>query len=161
MSASVFEGITWCIEGDAEAVEAAERIARALRGHVLLLSPENKALYHAACALASNALVALEWTAAGVLRKVGLTEEAAAATLLPLVQGTLQNVKSLGLEKALTGPVLRGDVATVRRHLEALQGDPATREVYTVLGRQIIGLAAKRGLPAGRVRALRRLLRDR
>ena len=161
MPASIFEGITWGIEGDGPAVEEAARIARALRGHVLLLSAKDKALYHAACALASNALVALEWTAAEVLRKAGVEEGTAAATLLPLLQGTLQNVKSFGLEKALTGPVLRGDVATVRRHLEALENDPGGRRVYAVLGEQVLRLAAKKGLPAGRVRALKRLLEDR
>lgn len=161
MPASVFTGITWGLEGDEAAVEAAEAVVRALRGHVLLLSAGDKPVYHAACALASNALVALEWTAVGLLGRAGIAEGMAAAALLPLVQGTLQNVKSLGLEKALTGPILRGDVAAVRRHLEALGADPGTREVYMVLGRQALRLAAKKGLPAGRVKALRRLLEGR
>jgi len=156
--ASVFKGITWGIEGGPAAVEAAGEIVRALRGHVLLLSEKDKPLYHAACTLASNAFVALEWTAAGILQQAGVTEDAAFAALLPLVQGTLQNVKSLGLEKALTGPVVRGDSATVRKHLEALGSDPGAREIYAAAGRLVLRLAAKRGLPAGRVRALRRLL---
>src|SRR5512141_76029 len=98
---SVFEGITWGLEGDAAAFGEAEGIVRALRGNVLLLSARDKAVYHAACALASNALVALEWTAAGVLGKAGVPEDSAPGLLMPLVQGTLQNVKSFGLEKAL------------------------------------------------------------
>ncbi|RPJ01858.1 MAG: DUF2520 domain-containing protein [Candidatus Aminicenantes bacterium] len=159
--ASAFKGITWGIEGGPAAVEAAGEIVRALRGHILLLSEEDKPLYHAACALASNAFVALEWTAAGILQKAGITEDAAIATLLPLVQGTLQNVKSLGLEKALTGPVLRGDIATVRKHMEALGSDPRAREIYTAAGKLVLRLAAKRGLPAGRVRTLKRLLEGR
>ncbi|MEN6561638.1 MAG: Rossmann-like and DUF2520 domain-containing protein [Acidobacteriota bacterium] len=161
LPASVFAGITWGVEGGAAAVEAAETIVRALRGRVLLVAAGDKALYHAACVLASNALVALESTAAGLLERTGLDAEAAAATLAPLLQGTLQNVKSLGLEKALTGPILRGDLKTVRRHLEALKGAPREREVYAVLGGRILSLAAKRGLPPGRVRAMRRLLEDR
>ena len=156
--ASVFKGITWGIEGGPAAVEAAEEIVRALRGHVLLLSAKDKPLYHAACALASNAFVALEWTAAGILQKAGVAENAAFAALLPLVQGTLQNVKSLGWEKALTGPVVRGDSATVRKHLEALASDPGAREIYAAAGKLVLRLAAKRGLPAGRVRTLKRLL---
>lgn len=156
--ASVFAGITWGIEGDPAAVETCVRIVHALRGRVLLLSERDKPLYHAACSLASNALVALEETAAGALRAIGIGGREAEAMLLPLVQGTLQNVKNLGLEKALTGPVLRGDVDTVRGHLEALGQDPEAREVYAVLGRRALGLAAKNGLPAGRVRALKRLL---
>ncbi len=159
--ASAFRGITWGIEGEAAAVEAAAEIVRALRGHVLLLSAQDKPLYHAACALASNAFVAMEWTAARVLQKAGVAEDAAFAALLPLVQGTLRNVKSLGLEKALTGPVLRGDIATVRKHLEALAGDPGAKEIYAAAGKQILRLAAKRGLRAGRVKALKRLLEGR
>lgn len=161
LPASIFTGITWGLEGDTAAVEAAERIVRSLRGRVLLLAAKDKALYHAAGVLASNALVALEWTAAGLLERAGLDAEAAAETLRPLLQGTLQNVKSLGLEKALTGPILRGDLGTVRRHLEALEGAPEAKDVYAALGKRILALAARRGLPPGRVRSLRRLLEDR
>lgn len=156
--ASIFKSVTWGIEGDADAIEAAAEIVRALQGNLLLLAEENKPLYHAACTLASNSLIALEWTAAGVLRRAGIGEDIASRMLLPLLQGTLQNVKNLGLEKALTGPVLRGDIATVRKHLKALRDDPASREVYVVLGKQILRLASKSALPAGRVRALKRLL---
>ncbi len=161
MPAAAFTGIAWGLEGDETAVEAAAAVVRALRGHVILLAAEDKPVYHAACALASNALVALEWTAAGLLGRAGLAEGTAEAALFPLAQGTLQSVKSFGPEKALTGPILRGDVATVRRHLEALGAAPGAREVYAALGKQVLRLAAKRGLAAGRVRALRRLLEGR
>jgi predicted short-subunit dehydrogenase-like oxidoreductase (DUF2520 family) len=158
---SVFKGITWGFEGDPAATGTTEAIVRALRGNIILLSAKDKTLYHAACVLASNAFIALEWTAAGVLHKAGVSEGSATGMLLPLLQGTLQNVKSLGPERALTGPVSRGDIATVREHLDALQGDPGTLEVYRVLGRQALCMAAKRGLPPRRVRALKRLLEGR
>jgi predicted short-subunit dehydrogenase-like oxidoreductase (DUF2520 family) len=156
--ASIFRGITWGVEGDPAAVAAAEEMVRSLRGNVLLLSEKDKPLYHAACSLASNAMIALEWTASGMLGAAGIGEKAAAGMLFPLVQGTLQNVNNLGLEKALTGPILRGDVVTVRKHLEALRDDPHARGVYLVMGKQILRLAEKSGLPAGRVTALKRLL---
>lgn len=161
MPASIFTGATWGLEGDAAAIKAATGIVRSLRGHVILLSAKDKPLYHAACVMASNALIALEWTAAGALARAGIGAEAAAGALLPLLQGTLQNVKSLGLEKALTGPILRGDVETVRRHLEALEGAPGDQEIYAVLGKRILHLASQRGLPPGRVKTLRRLLEGR
>jgi predicted short-subunit dehydrogenase-like oxidoreductase (DUF2520 family) len=156
--ASIFRGITWGVEGDPAAVAAAEEMVRSLRGNVLLLSEKDKPLYHAACSLASNAMIALEWTASGMLGAAGIGEKAAAGMLFPLVQGTLQNVNNLGLEKALTGPIIRGDVVTVRKHLEALRDDPHARGVYLVMGKQILRLAEKSGLPAGRVTALKRLL---
>ncbi len=155
---SIFRGITWGVEGEPAAVAAAEEMIRGLRGNVLLLSEKDKPLYHAACSLASNAMIALGWTASGMFGAVGIEEQAAAGMLFPLVQGTLQNVKNLGPEKALTGPIPRGDVATVRKHLEALRDDPQTRGVYVVMGKQILRLVEKSGLPAGRVSALKRLL---
>jgi predicted short-subunit dehydrogenase-like oxidoreductase (DUF2520 family) len=162
LPASVFRGITWGVEGGPEAVAAATAIVRALGGHVLLLAEQDKSRYHVACALASNAFVALEWTAAELLRGAGVPSDEALRTLLPLVQGTLQNVKSLGLEKALTGPIFRGDVETVRQHLAALRPEPEARRVYKGLGRQILRLAAAgRKLPPGRLRALKRLLEGR
>lgn len=155
---SIFRGITWGVEGDPAAVAAAEEMVRLLRGNILLLAEKDKPLYHAACSLASNAVIALGWTASGLLGAAGIEERAAAGILFPLVQGTLQNVNNFGPEKALTGPILRGDVATIRTHLEALRGDPLAREVYVVLGKQILRLAEKSGLAAGRVNALKRLL---
>jgi len=156
--ASIFRGITWGVEGEPAAIAAAEEMVRSLRGNVLLLAAKDKPLYHAACSLASNAMVALGWTASGMLGAAGIEEETATGMLSPLVQGTLQNVKDLGPEKALTGPILRGDVATVRQHLRALRDDPPARGVYRVMGKQILRLAEKGGLPAGRVSALKRLL---
>ncbi len=155
---TIFRGITWGVEGDPAAVAAAEEMVRSLRGNVLLLSEKGKPLYHAACSLASNTMIALGWTASRLLGAAGIEENAAAGMLFPLTQGTLQNVKNLGPQKALTGPILRGDVATVRKHLEALRDDPPARGVYLVMGKQILRLAEKSGLPAGRVRSLRRLL---
>jgi len=79
----------------------------------------------------------------------------------PLIEGTIANIARLGPAKALTGPILRGDVATVRKHLEALGGDPEAGEIYAALGKRILRLAEKQGLPAGRVRALKRRLEGR
>lgn len=156
--AAAFKGITWGVEGGAEAVRTAGMIVRDLGGDLLLVSERMKPLYHAACVLASNALVALEGTAASLLRQAGIGEETALRVLFPLVQGTLQNVKNLGLEKALTGPVRRGDAATVRKHLEALETAPEAGEVYRVLGRRLLDLAGKGGPTDKKLRTLRCLL---
>jgi predicted short-subunit dehydrogenase-like oxidoreductase (DUF2520 family) len=158
---SAFRGITWGVEGDEAAVAIAMALVRGLGGQVLLLAAEDKPRYHAACALASNALVALLGAAAGLLKTAGIDERTASAILLPLAQETLQNVKNLGPAEALTGPVRRGDEATVRKHLEALCGEPGADEIYRVLGRRVLRLAAASGLPAAQVRTLRRLLEDR
>lgn len=154
----LFRGITWALEGDATAVEEASRVVKDLRGNALLLSAKDKPLYHAACSLASNGLVALEAAAVDILQAMGLGDEQALAVLIPLAEGTLQNVKKLGPAAALTGPVARGDQGTVRKHLQALMKRSEARAVYQALGRHALRLARERGLPAGRLRAMRRLL---
>lgn len=153
-----FRGIFWGLEGDADAVRAGRDAVRALGGRALVLRETDKPLYHAACSLASNGLVSLEATAVALLQEAGVRQKTAIAVLLPLIQGTLQNVKKFALEKALTGPVARGDIETVRRHLEALKSRPREEETYRILGKQALGLIAGRVLPARKVRALKRLL---
>lgn len=153
-----FKGVFWGLEGDEDALRTALRMVRSLRGRALLLAEEDKPLYHAACSLASNAFVALERTAAGLLAGTGISETWAAAVLFPLVQGTLQNVKNLGWEKALTGPIARGDVETVREHLKALEDHPETRKVYTALGRRTLAGLPGDFVPRTKIKQLKRLL---
>ena len=159
--ARLFRGISWGIEGDGEAVRLGKEIARSLGGRPFVVREEAKPLYHAACSLASNAFVALEAAAAALLAEAGAGRKRAPAVLTPLVQGTLQSVKKIGLEKALTGPIVRGDVGTVRRHLEALASRPLHDELYRVLGLEAIRLLSGGKTPPRRLRALRRLLEDR
>ncbi len=161
MPVSHFKDIFWGVQAEGEALKTARAIARSLGGRVHRISASAKPLYHAACSLASNAFVSLEAAAASLLVAAGFGERTARAVLQPLVEGTLQNVKELGWEKALTGPVVRGDAGTVRKHLEALAPFPAHAAVYRSLGLAALELAAKRGLPPARVRALRRLLAGR
>ena len=133
-------------------------VARTLEGNVLILTGPDKPAYHTACSLASNSLVALEWAAAGLLESIGLSRSDSEAVLLPLVQGTLQNVKNLGLRRALSGPVARGDAETVRRHIEALGENLLLRRVYSDLGLLALESGSKGRPGAAKIRALRRLL---
>jgi predicted short-subunit dehydrogenase-like oxidoreductase (DUF2520 family) len=159
--AHLFRGIYWGLEGDGAAVKAGRGIVKALGGRSFILLEKDKPLYHAACSLASTALISLEGAAASLLEEAGIRRNTATAILLPLVQGTLQNVKKLGLKNALTGPLVRGDVRTVRRHLDVLRSRPVPLEIYKSLGRQALGFVSGGRIPAGKVRALRRLLEGR
>jgi predicted short-subunit dehydrogenase-like oxidoreductase (DUF2520 family) len=154
----LFRGIFWGLEGEADAVRTGRAVVKTLGGRALILSEEDKPLYHAACSLAANGFVSLQAAAAAALDAAGVRQKTAIAVLLPLVQGTLQNVKKLGLNRALTGPVVRGDIETVRKHLEALGSHPAQKEMYRLLGREALKIAATRSLPARKIRALKRLL---
>ena len=95
-----------------------------------------------------------------LLVDLGLDREAARDVLLPLGQGTLQNVKKTDPRRALTGPVVRGDAGTVKRHLDALRGHPGALDIYRALAGQALQIARERGLSAARLKALRRSLGD-
>jgi predicted short-subunit dehydrogenase-like oxidoreductase (DUF2520 family) len=99
----------------------------ALDGHRVVVDDEHRAAYHAAACVASNHLVAL----LGQVERVAATAGVPLAAYLDLVRQTVDNVAELGPAAALTGPVRRGDVATVERHLAAL--DPAERPAYEAL----------------------------
>jgi predicted short-subunit dehydrogenase-like oxidoreductase (DUF2520 family) len=108
------------------------------------LPPRVKPVYHAGAVFASNYFVVVEAVAQRLLRHAGLSDAEAWQALQPLVQGTLDNLVRDGPPAALTGPVARGDVATIARHLESLTLDDAN--LYRALGRAALELARKRGL---------------
>jgi predicted short-subunit dehydrogenase-like oxidoreductase (DUF2520 family) len=110
------------------------RMARAWGGRPFLLPDEAKPRYHAAAVFASNFVVSSVWAATSLLREIGLRDTTSA--LAPLVRGTVENVVARGPEKALTGPVVRGDAATIRRHVKELEGaEPEVADAYKVLTR--------------------------
>ena len=131
-------GVTCVIRGDPDAVERGRRLAEVAGATALALEDVDGARYHAAAVFASNHLVACLAVAA---------EELAAATdgagrlehLLPLARSAVENVASRGLREGLTGPVLRGDVGSVRRHLEELP--PRRAALYRELARELLALA--------------------
>ncbi len=84
------------------------------------IKPGKKALYHLGACLASNYVMVLYHLAEEALRSSGIPEDISREALLPLMKGTLDNYRSLGALKGLTGPVSRGDWGTVQKHLESL-----------------------------------------
>lgn len=113
-------GVYFAVDGDAQAVDLAEIIVHDMGGHSFFVPPDKRALYHAAACIASNYLVVLVHNAVSLFQQLGLSAEESTTALLPLLQGTLDNVASRGTEKALTGPIVRGDVSTTVAHLQAL-----------------------------------------
>jgi predicted short-subunit dehydrogenase-like oxidoreductase (DUF2520 family) len=137
-------------------VAAARRIVAALDGRALVISPHSRPLYHAAAVLASNALVALAAAAARMLEEAGVAGDDALPALLPLMRGTLDNIEQLGARPALTGPIARGDVDTVRLHLARLS--PGDRVLYCGLGLELLRLAREAGLDDARAEEIESLL---
>lgn len=134
-----FAGATFALDGDAAALRAARRLVRDLGGHAVTIAPGAKARYHAGAVFASNYVVTLLALAEGQLVAAGFTARAARSALAPLVRASVANVEALGPAAALTGPIARGDEATVRRHLAALPRE--ARAVYAALARATRRLA--------------------
>jgi predicted short-subunit dehydrogenase-like oxidoreductase (DUF2520 family) len=143
-AAARLKGAWAAVEGMPRAVEAAERLARDLGMRPFRIATKAKAIYHAGAVFASNYLVVVEAMAQRLLRHAGLTDADAWAALRPLVEGTLENLGSAEPKDALTGPIARGDTATIVRHIESLTLDDG--KLYRALGRAALELAQKRGM---------------
>ena len=152
-----FRGAAFVLEGDLEAVGVADALVRRLGGFPLTLAPEAKPRYHAGAVFASNYLVTMLAEAVRLLEEAGIERASALTALLPLARATLDNVAGAGPAGALTGPIARGDAATVRRHLAALPHRDA--ELYRAVGRETLKLAREAGLDAAHAAKLEEMLR--
>lgn len=137
----------YSIEGDQQGYELAEELVRALgSSSFFFIDKEAKPLYHAAACVASNYLVTLLRLSQDLLARAGMPVEMVFPALLPLIQGTLDNVAAMGVPPALTGPIARGDVGTIQDHLAAMQAQaPELIPFYSFLGQQTIDLAQEKG----------------
>lgn len=146
-------GVPFALEGDAAAVRVARRVVEDLGGHAYRIRKKDKAAYHAWGTFASPLFTALLATTERVAVLAGVNRKAAKRRMIPILLQTLANYVALDAAGAFSGPIVRGDVDTVKRHLRVLRGTPAARGVYAALAR-----AALQYLPAKNQNALRRLL---
>ncbi|MBK8096922.1 MAG: DUF2520 domain-containing protein [Planctomycetes bacterium] len=136
------------LSGDAAARRLLERLAILLGMTPLWSTGGDRVLYHAACALAANGLTALRSLVDQVFAVAGgLPPAAAAEVAAALMHAALRACDQRGAAAALSGPVLRGDAATLRAHRTALEAHcPAADPAYRALMRQALELARSRGL---------------
>ncbi len=139
-------GSTFALEGDEPAMAAGRQMATAMKGTVITLKPGDKVLYHAAAVTLSNYLVTLMKTAAELWQSFGIPQDEAVKALLPLLKGTVNNIERVGIPDCLTGPIARGDVRTVEKHINALRREhPELLEIYRVLGLKTLPIALTKG----------------
>jgi predicted short-subunit dehydrogenase-like oxidoreductase (DUF2520 family) len=152
-------GLTFAIEAQGVLHQQLWTIAQDVGGHPLALDPADKTLYHAAAVIASNYTVTLAALATQLFERMGATPDQALQALLPLMRTTLDNMEDQGLPQALTGPLLRGDVSTVQRHLLALDHSvPHVGVLYRCLAHGTLPLAQQRGLDADSAGALQDMI---
>ncbi|TDR82812.1 Rossmann-like and DUF2520 domain-containing protein [Paludibacterium purpuratum] len=143
-----FAGTLCALEGNAAAQTTLQAFAAAIGGRPFSLTPGSKAAYHASLSIASNFLVTLTGLAQAVAAQAGIEGELARSLLGNLMHQSLDNALTLGAARALTGPIARGDAATVRQHLAVLGGTPQAA-LYLALGRATLALAQHSAEHAG------------
>jgi predicted short-subunit dehydrogenase-like oxidoreductase (DUF2520 family) len=138
------------VEADPEALERA-RLVVASMGGIELAMPDWKsdadsaALYHAGAVAVSNYFVALVDYGLKFYQALGANKQEALKAVLPLIRGTLHNIETLGIPDALTGPIVRGDIETVRDHLAAIRKRaPGLLALYRELAKHTITVAKDR-----------------
>lgn len=160
-SVDAFKGIYFGLEAKGKALDIAKRIVLLLGSRYIILESKDKPLYHVACSMASNFLVTLLDTASFLLGKTGLDENVSSQLLFPLVQGTLQNVKTFNIRSVLTGPIVRGDEKSIQRHLKVLQRFPLQKKLYLELGSCMLRIVEEeKKLSSKKIKALRALLEE-
>jgi predicted short-subunit dehydrogenase-like oxidoreductase (DUF2520 family) len=145
-SVEALRGATVALEGDEPLVELLGELATAVGAQPVRLPPGGKAAYHAAAVLAAGGFIGLLDAIAEVGRGAGLDERGSLAIYAPLIRQSLANAEALGVAEALTGPLLRGDLETVRMHLATLRRlAPGAVELYRAVAEREIAIALARG----------------
>jgi predicted short-subunit dehydrogenase-like oxidoreductase (DUF2520 family) len=149
-------GVAFAVEGDPAATRVAKRIVADFGGTTYAINKRNKVLYHAFGSFASPLVIALMASLERVAKAAGIEHDDVKAMMVPLLRQTLRNYLQHDAASAFSGPLPRGDVATVRRHLEELKAVPEARAVYIALAN-----AAAKNLPVKNRKAMQRELKSR
>lgn len=156
---AALRGATYGVGGDADATRWAEQIVVVAGGTPLRVPAAGFASYHAGAVMASNAIVAAVDAAVALMRAAGVDEAAALHAVGPLCVTSARNASELGPDAALTGPVQRGDVRTIRTHVAALTAcPPHVAELYRASARALVAISRRRGMDETSARAIEHAL---
>ena len=143
-----FAGTICSIEGDAVALQVLNAALQTIQAKVIQINTANKLLYHAGSVFASNYLVSLMETALLTYQAAGIPAELAKAMAESLARQSLDNVFTLGTAAALTGPIARGDMATVEKQVDVVRAwDAAAGNLYAAFTPLTVALAARKKTP--------------
>lgn len=138
-------GSVFTLEGDEAIMDIAVQLVRDLKGDPVIIQKHQKALYHAGACVASNYFLSVMHLAISLLHVAGFSQEMAQKALLPLVKGTLTNLEKVPPAKALTGPIARGDAATIHMHITSLgEQCPDLLNIYRQLALYTISVAREK-----------------
>jgi predicted short-subunit dehydrogenase-like oxidoreductase (DUF2520 family) len=139
-------GSTFALEAEEPLLKTLQDMATALGGRWVEIKAGDKVLYHAAAVIACNYMVTLTKLATDLWQTFNVPPQQATQALLPLMRGTIHNIDTVGIPQCLTGPIARGDVGTIKKHLDALERTaPHLVSSYRELGLQTIPIAVAKG----------------
>lgn len=157
LAVAALHGATIAIEGDDQLASLLARMADAIGATAVRLAPGTKSAYHAAAVLAAGGFIALLDAIAELGAVAGLDERGSLAIYGHLAEQTLANARALGIARALTGPIIRGDSGTLAGHLATMRDHaPGALPLYLAAADREIALAERRGALAPEVAALMR-----
>jgi predicted short-subunit dehydrogenase-like oxidoreductase (DUF2520 family) len=143
------------IEGDPEAIRASRTIFRKDNFTLRKIKKKDKPVYHLIGVFSSNLLVGLVTSINELANKIGWRQKELKHMVIPLIEETIHNIKTQGAQKSLSGPLRRGDIRVIEKHLRVLRKNKDLLQIYKVLSRAIVD-----NMIEGRQkRKLKRLLR--
>jgi len=151
------DSVSFTLEGHPYAVNAWQQLLDALGNRSVVIDQAKKPKYHAAASILSNQVVAVLATGYELLEECGFSEKEARTFSAALVRDNVEHVIADGCVSALTGPIERGDVGTVQKHLQEL--NDTQKEMYRVCGSKLLELAGSKN-PQTDYAALERVLKE-
>lgn len=141
------ENTVFSIEGDGDRIHLLEEILKTTGNKYFKLTSQQKTIYHATACVVSNYLVTLMDYGLSLFESIGIEKNEGYKALYPLIEGTIKNIYSLGTDKALTGPIARGDIQTIEKHLKSLEGTASNKtDFYKIMGAMTLEIAKKEKL---------------
>ena len=139
-------GTTFGIEGNPEVRAALADMARAIGGRPVFLNSRDKALYHLTGVMMGNLLTCLAATAAQLWEQCGYSRAEGVEALVPMMRGVVNNLERSGVPGAVAGPYVRGDLGTIRKHVETLAARaPEVLPLYRELARAAVPFGVEKG----------------
>ncbi len=128
------------IEGDERAIPMLKELSENIGAKVYTIAGEHKVLYHLSAVFVCNLLSALMYAGKGLMDKISIDFE----PFIPIIEATIRNIEKKGPLSALTGPVVRGDVKTVKAHLASIEDMELHKKVYKALSEVAVQMAEER-----------------
>jgi predicted short-subunit dehydrogenase-like oxidoreductase (DUF2520 family) len=148
------------VEGDERAISIGRDLVESIGGKSFELPGGDRGLYHASAAMASNYMITLFSSAVKMMMDTGLSEDEATRALKPMLKNVVDGIERIGVRKALTGPILRGDVQTLKIQLEAISKNrPDDLSLFIAMASHTVDLVREiGGIDAEGIETMRDLL---